>query len=386
VRIAVVSDSVPPTPSGVAIGVALLADGLSARGHDVVRIGPSWPGVPGRRRSAAGPERAATGPSLVALPSVPVRPSIGLRLAPATAGGLLRRLRDHDVELVHVHTEGPLGWAARGAARRLDLPLVATVHTFYDHYLHYLAVPSALRPQAAGAVRAGWRRFLRAADHVVAPSPSAAALARALVPGTPVSLVPNPAPAPAPSATAGSRTPMLLSVGRVAPEKRARELVLALAAALAERPDVRAMVVGGGPDLRPLRRHVARRGLDDRLVLPGPLPHAAVLRLYRRAAVYLSAARSENHPLTLLEAAAAGLPLVVAQEPGLLATGLAGVAETAADEGELVATALALLDDDRRRRELARASRGYADRHDLPAHLAGLEAVYHAVRAGVALT
>jgi 1,2-diacylglycerol 3-alpha-glucosyltransferase len=393
VRIAVVADSAPPTPSGVANGVAVLGRGLAARGHEVVHVGPRWPGTAeGWNADPDGPTGPRTGPrpSVVALPSVSVRPSIGLRLAPATAAELTSRLRHHDLDVVHVHTEGPLGWAVRGAARRLDVPVVATLHTFYDHYLHYAGVPRPMRPVASALVRAALARFLRGADHLVAPSPAAATLAAALAPGATITVVPNPAP-PGPVLPDSSPwhrggDPLLLSVGRIAEEKRARQLVEVLASALTARPDVRAMVIGGGPELRTLRRRVARWGLADRLLLPGPLPHAAVLRWYRAASVYVSAARSENHPLTLLEAAAAGLPLVVADEPRLLSAGLAGVAETGRDEREVVAAALALLDDDRRWADRARAARGYAARHGLSAHLDGMEAVYRRVRTEVAVT
>jgi hypothetical protein len=281
--------------------VALLADGLTARGHEVVLV------VPASGRRAAGDARPAAA-HVHALPSVPWRPSIDLRLAATWPERLRIVLGRARVDLVHSHTEGPVGWSARAAARSLGLPLVHTLHTFYGHYLHYLGVPRPLRGTAASGLDRVLGRFLRPYDLVVAPSPRAVTELERLAPTVPRVHVPNgvrvPPPVPDPAALAAvqRRVPgrnvshRLLVVGRIAPEKRVRELVDAFAPHLATRADLQLVLVGGGPLLAPVRRHVRSLGLADRVHLPGALPPSSVHALQREVTVAVSASLSENHP------------------------------------------------------------------------------------------
>jgi 1,2-diacylglycerol 3-alpha-glucosyltransferase len=387
VRIGLVSDCYHPTPNGVTGVVALLREGLEARGHHVVLTAPR---VPRRAAGRHGAERELDGfpPVDDARPSLPLLPSVRLRVAPATARSMRRLMERERLDLVHTHTEGPLGLAARNAAVAAGIPAVHTLHTFYGHYLHYARL-DALAPRVAerGLRRAlGW--FLGPYDRTVAPSATAHAHLRDLAPrGRPV-LIPNgveiagslrtvdrAALAARLGLVEGER--LLLAVGRIGPEKRSRELVDALARQLHARGDVRALLVGGGRQLEDLRRRVARAGLGDRILLPGYLPHRDVLALYDMAAVLLTASVSENHPLSLLEAAAAGLPLVVRADANLgtlVEDGRTGI--VARSDEELAARSIVLLDDPARRARLGAGARQLARTFSAEAHVDRTEELY----------
>lgn len=359
--------------------VALLARGLVARGHRVVLIAPAEPGRDRRSGAPGRPGNARAQP----VRSVPLRPAIRLRLALPAPGEVARTLRDEGVEVVHTHTEGPLGWSARRAGAQLGLPVVHTLHTLYRHYLHYGGPLRLVPPRWTGdAVDRTLGRFLRGVDLVVAPSERARAEAQRLAPGVAVDLVPNAVdlvpPTDLPARVAAQRRRvglregerLLLAVGRVAPEKRSAELVGALAPVLVARPHLRVVQVGGGPLLRPLRRHVAALGLGDRLVLTGYLPHADVVALLQLTAVLVTASISENHPVSLLEAAAAGVPQAVRDDAGLdalVADGVTGV--VARDDHELAQRAAALADDRDRCQRLGVAARGVAAERSGAEHL-----------------
>jgi 1,2-diacylglycerol 3-alpha-glucosyltransferase len=370
--IGLVSDCYHPTRNGVTGMVARLAVGLEARGHRVVLVVPRGPGPPATNAAAAEGLR----PADVERRSLPVVPSIGLRLAPATSRGLARLLRREHVDLLHTHTEGPLGIAARNGAAVAGIPAVHTLHTFYRHYLHYLG-PTTFAPRLSRRLLQGalaW--FLAPYDRVIAPSPAAVEHAAEVAPHIPAVLIPNgvgraagPGDRPAP--------PALLCVGRIAREKRSALLFEALARHLAPRDDLRAIMVGGGGLLADLRREAGRRGLQGRILLPGYLPHPHVLALYRSASVFVSASLSENHPLSWLEAAAAGLPLAVRRDPNLRELAVDGVTGIVADrDDELVERAIRLLDDPDRRAELGAAARRRARRFSTQAHVQGTEQLY----------
>jgi 1,2-diacylglycerol 3-alpha-glucosyltransferase len=410
-RVGLVTDCYHPTKNGVTGVVSLLAAGLEARGHRVVLVAPraprrERPPRPGRARPAgrgrpAGPDPAdADGgfrPVDVARPAVPVRPSIELRFAPSTARSFEHLIARERLDVVHTHTEGPIGLAARRAALAHGRPLVHTLHTFYEHYLHYLPAARLTPRLAERLLRGGLQRFLAPYDRVLAPSAAALRRAAALAPAVPTVLLPNgvdpaggvdgppPAAPPSPAVTpasgaaaAGGRAPAtLLYVGRLAAEKRSVQLFDALADHLDTRDDVRAVLVGGGGSLETLRRRAGRRGLQQRIDLPGYLPHAEVQRLYGRATVFLTASLSENHPLTLLEAAAAGLPLAVRRDPNLtplVSDGVTGI--EAEDDRELVRRAVELARDPDRCARLGTAARDTARGYSVDAHVERTERLY----------
>jgi 1,2-diacylglycerol 3-alpha-glucosyltransferase len=102
-----------------------------------------------------------------------------------------------------------------------------------------------------------------------------------------------------------------------------------------------------------------------------------VRALYHAASVYVTASRSENHPLTLLEAAAAGLPSLVRADAGLAPLVADGVATAiAGDDDELVARALVLTEDAPGRDRLGAAARRAAARFSAGAHLDLTERLY----------
>lgn len=382
-RIGLVSDCYHPTKNGVTGIVAMLVDGLRRNGHEVALIVPAFPGAPLPDAGATFPR-----PDLEVV-SLPLFPSIQLRLPVSSS----RRLEDHfertGIEVVHTHTEGPLGRTARDAALRKGIPTVHTLHTLYDHYLHYLR-PARLAPRTSRrALRGALSRFLRPYDRVIGPSPRAIDHLRALAPATPRTLVPNGIPLagapPDPGLTSRLRrrlgldrsTHLVMYVGRIAEEKRSEALFDALIEELPGTDDVTAVLVGGGGQLRRLRARARSLGVEDRVRLPGYLEHAEVLALYRLASVFVTTSLSENHPLSLLEAADASLPLAVRADAKLGDIAVAGVnAVVAGGDRELAMQALGLLWDPSRRARMGKASQRMAARFAAPQHLERTGQVY----------
>ena len=113
-RIALVTETFPPEINGVAMTIGRMLDGLLARGHRVQLARP-------RQRRG---EVAGTGPQLEELlvASVPLPRYQGLRMGLPAGRALARAWERWLPDLVHVVTEGPLGWSALEQARRMGLP------------------------------------------------------------------------------------------------------------------------------------------------------------------------------------------------------------------------------------------------------------------------
>jgi glycosyltransferase involved in cell wall biosynthesis len=124
-------------------------------------------------------------------------------------------------------------------------------------------------------------------------------------------------------------------------------LLHAFAALVSRRPDATLELIGDGPQTPRLRRLAADLELGERVRFRGRLSQAAVADALRSADAFVLASRSENLPVSLLEALCCGLPVA--------ATNVGGVANAVGADGRLAPAG--------DQRALARAMAGVLDRH-----------------------
>lgn len=153
----------------------------------------------------------------------------------------------------------------------------------------------------------------------------------------------------------------ILDVGRLVPEKGAPVLLDAVSQLARQGVEVELRLVGGG-ELEPgLREQIASRGLQDRVVLVGPVGQDEILAQYHWADVFCLPSFAEGLPVVLMEAMATELPVVTTPIngiPELVKEGTNGHL-VAPGRADLLAEALAGLarDPDCRRRLGAQARR-----------------------------
>lgn len=138
----------------------------------------------------------------------------------------------------------------------------------------------------------------------------------------------------------------LLCVGRLAPAKGHLGLLAAFARVAAEDPQAKLVLAGDG-ELRPaIEREIARLGIGDRVELAGWVDSARVRALLREARAFVLPSFAEGLPVVLMEAFAAGRPVVttpVAGIPELVEPGVNGWLVPAGDEERLVVALRELL-------------------------------------------
>jgi glycosyltransferase involved in cell wall biosynthesis len=226
----------------------------------------------------------------------------GMRLA----GELERCGVDH----LHCHFANPAAVAGFAAARYLGIRWSVTLHGLSDF---------------AGATTPRLPRKLEDADFVVSVTEWGRAQLHALEGGrhdgkvhvvrcgVDVARLPRPerrAPAP-------GEPLLVLSVGRLSPEKGLIGLVEAFAQLVRGGADCRLVLVGGGPEEGAIRAAVAARGLEGRVELRGAQPEAAVLEAMARADVFAMSSLMEGLPVVLMEALALELPVVAPAITGI---------------------------------------------------------------------
>ena len=343
---------------GVQTHVRQLAARLRDLGHRVLVLTPSFDRPPEPYVRAVGrPVR------------IPYNQSVA-PVAPWPAGFVLVRdaLREFRPDVVHVHeplVPGPSMFAALSSAA----PVVATFHAYADR--------SRLLDAAAPALRPVWRRLTVR----VAVSEAAASFVEGRFRDDGVRIVPNGAdvelfaeaePAPLPD---GRR---ILFVNRLDRRKGFPVMVEAFRLLAEERDDVILVVAGDGQD----RAAVSDLPIAVRagVVMLGTVPHHEVPPYHAACEVFCAPATGrESFGIVLVEAMAAGLPVVASDIAGyreVLRDGVEGILVPPGDPAALAGAVGGLLDDRAAARRFGRAGRERARRYSWDSVARDLEAVY----------
>jgi glycosyltransferase involved in cell wall biosynthesis len=373
-RLTVVTETWPPEINGVAATLARFVAGMVVRGHMVTLVRPRQsPSDDG----SAEPIRLRTilTPGL-AIPAYPM-----LRLGLPAVGLLTRAWTAEPPQVVHIATEGPLGWAALQVARRLNLPVSSDYRTNFDAYNRHYGIGWLRWP-----ITAWLRRFHNRCGVTMVPT-EALRLTLAAKGFQRLCMVSRGVDTLQFDPVRRSRTlraawgasedaPVAIAVGRLAPEKNLDLAVRAFESIRAVRPNARLVFVGDGPSHTALAQRCpwacftgARRGED-------------LAAHYASADLLLFPSLTETFGNVVLEAMASGLPVVAFDDAAAgahVAHGVSGRLAAIGDEEAFVRHAVAIATDAANRHAAGLQAR----RHVLPLGWPTLVAHFEAVVAAV---
>jgi glycosyltransferase involved in cell wall biosynthesis len=275
-------------------------------------------------------------------------------LAEARQVALLHRRYRYDI--IHAHWVIPNGAVAASVAARIRRPLIISLHGSDVFFARRHALLGAL---------AGWT-FRRSAG-IIACSPElqSGAIALGADPGR-VRLMPHGADprrfevAPADRERVRSELglrpdqPVLLSLGRLVKKKGLEHLVRALPDIIGRAPDAVCLVAGSGPELAPLQQLAAGLGVAGHVRFLGAVPWLETPALYAAADIFVAPSihdargNVDGLPTTILEAMAAGRPVIASQVAGIglaVTDGVNGRLVPECDAAALAQAVLALIQD-----------------------------------------
>jgi glycosyltransferase involved in cell wall biosynthesis len=210
-------------------------------------------------------------------------------------------------ELIHAHFLFPDGWLAYHLRRRTGLPFIATAHGsdvpgYNPHRLklaHLLLSPI-------------WKRVVHEASRIVCPSQTLASLVRRGAPAARTCVVPNGIML-SDFDPGRERDKTVLCATRLLPRKGVQHVVASMGKLP---PEWRLVVAGDGPFLPELRRLAAP--LSGRVTFAGWLDNASreYRSLFETSGIFALPSDAENFPVSLLEAMAAGMPIVTTRGTG----------------------------------------------------------------------
>jgi len=245
--------------------------------------------------------------------------------------------QNRELDVIHTHALGRLGSIARVVAREKRIPFVITIHG------GFLDLPSAVADKLAAPGRRGFdygklfgmllrsRQLVEKADAVITVNPREAELLRAKWPALRVEVIPHGLPsdiydrdhraeARAHFPAIQERT-IILCVGRLDAVKNPSFLIEALPQLQRERPNSLLVLVGPTTDVayaQHLQERIHDLNLERSVLLPGALPpnDRRLIGLYQSAHVFVLPSSSETFGLVLLEAWAAGCPVIASATSG----------------------------------------------------------------------
>lgn len=348
------------SPGGVQVHVRQLARHLRERGHDVLVLAPAW-------RDDAEPGVKVVGRPLRVRYQGTVAP---ISFGPATLARVGREIRDFGPDIVHAH-EPLTPSVGMFAALRSRAPVVATFHAYAERSRLYTA--------AVPVLRIVWRHL----SVKLAVSEAAVGFVRSRFGGE-VRIVPNGvdverfargASEPATGLPEGRR---LLWVGRLDPQKGFGVALRAFAQLSQDVPDLSLVVVGDGRD-RPAVAELLPE-VRAKVVMVGAVSNEGLPPYHAAADVFVAPALGqESFGYVLVEAMAAGIPVVASDIPGyreVVRDGIEGLLVPPGDPSALAGALRRVLADDDLAYKLREAGLARAKRYSWDVVIGDIEAAY----------
>jgi glycosyltransferase involved in cell wall biosynthesis len=343
-RFAIVTETYPPEVNGVALTVQGLETGLRQRGHAVSLIRPRQPA-----------DAADSGDTLLvrgaSLPRYP-----GLKFGLPATRRLVAQWKASPPDAIYVATEGPLGWSALRAARRLGIPVATGFHTRFDEYMRDYGV----RFLQHTALR--WmRRFHNGADATLVPTRELADFLQSQGFHRVVRLARavdarhfSPSRRDETLRAAWNLGPddlAVIYVGRIAAEKNLELSIRAFRRIQQLQPTAKFVWVGDGP----VRERLAQENPD--FIFCGVQRGDALARHFASGDLFLFSSHSETFGNVTLEAMASGVPTVAFNYGAAREHLIDGVHGAAVDnDDDFIGAALRLAGDAPARRAMADAA------------------------------
>ena len=300
-RIAVVTETWPPEVNGVAMTLAKLVQGLSHRNHDVQLIRP-------RQTKTESPLNDASLEEVL-MRGMPIPRYPELKLGLPSKKTLVKTWTLRRPDVVHIATEGPLGWSALQAAKVLKLPVTSDFRTNFQSYSKHYGVGWLRKP-----IVAYLRKFHNATACTMVPtrelmrtlSENGFANLKVVSRGVDTKLfnISKRSTSLRASWGATENTTVLISVGRMAPEKNLDQVLKTYEALKNTGKAFKLVMVGDGP----LKEQFQQRYPE--IIFPGMLSQSNLAAYYASSDLFVFPSQTETFGNVTLEALASGIPVL----------------------------------------------------------------------------
>lgn len=364
-RILMISDVYFPRINGVSTSIQTFRGEMQKLGHEVTLIAPDY-------GTDSTPEL-----DTIRIPARKVILDPEDRMMSMSALMKLKdQLHTQNFDLIHVHTPFVAHYAGVKLSRFLNLPLVITYHTLFEEYLYHY-IPFVPRLPLKKLARSFSRAQCNQADTVVAPSSIIVKLLKDYGVEQPIEVIPTGIHCDQFSKGNGAafrekhgisnHRKVLLNVSRIAFEKNIGLLLEVVERVRHKIPEVCLLIAGEGPARKACMRRAEELDLQDSIIFVGYLDRdTELLDCYSSADFFVFSSQTETQGLVLLEAMAAGTPVVSVAAMGTrdILIDCAGAQIVENDVDQFSNSLIELLQDEAAQQRLRMACRSSAARWD----------------------
>lgn len=321
-RIGLFTDTYPPYINGVSTSVHMLKIALENLGHEVFVVTVN--------QKASSYDFEEDG-HIIKVPGVKTG-IYDYRLTSMYPLKIAKKIKKMNLDIIHVHTEFSIGSFGRIIAKQLNIPIVATYHTYYEDYLYYVTKgyfnyisKNLLKTLTQFYADKTVNSLIVPAEKIkdlfinkynykkeIAVIPTGIAIERFYK----ENVDKNKKEEIYKSLKVDKDDFLILFVGRVAEEKNIEFLIEAHKKLVKEDNKYKLIIVGDGPDIKNLKE--LSKDIKDNVVFAGKSLWEDVPCYYDIADIFVTASRSETQGLTVLEALASSTPVVCANDPSYI--------------------------------------------------------------------
>jgi len=319
------TDNYWPRISGMAVSIDALKDGLANLGHEVYVFAPDYP-------NASEFDKKAGNASIFRFPSIKLFFLEEDRLvSPLQKRAVFAAMRSIKPDIIHVHTEFSMGVYSSQYAKKHDIPLIYTAHTYWEEYANYISfLPNFIIKKVGANLR---NLPFKYDGLVTVPSSAMKTVLLTQCKQKPIRIIPTGIVMDEfGGVTKKNKCEIgkianlnidfrnkfiLLFVGRVGIEKNIDFLIDVVAKIIQIIPNVVFLIVGDGPYREVLQKKVKQKKVDHCIFFTGYIQREKLKYMYTYADVLIFASKTEAQGLVIIESMACGTPVVAIGEMGI---------------------------------------------------------------------
>lgn len=316
-RIAMLTNNYKPYMGGVPVSIEHLAQALRAQGHEVYIFAPTY-------------KNQVEEEYVIRYPSFPFS-IVGAPVPNVFSSIFEEKVIELGIDVIHVHHPALVGNVALRLKKQYGIPVVFTYHTRVEAYLHYVK-PIEWLEHATGIIGRYMRWFCNQCDMIAAPTDG---IRDYLVENgikTPIEVLPTgvkegafyPKPEQVREVRRqfkGGADYLLCSVSRLAKEKnidfQLEGLKILKEKLKQEGKSFRYLLIGDGPEQGHLKKKIREMDLENEVILTGRVENEYISSYQKACDAFLFSSKSETQGIVILEAMAAGNPVIAVDASGV---------------------------------------------------------------------